>query len=228
MKKTHILVIFTIIFLFSCASGNTRDIVKIESDQKIEVKNGTEKLYWEDNSLKAKGMVKNFKRHGNWTYFYKGSDGKSKMFRGKYIHGKKQGYWTEYDLTGKVISRTNYSNNVLNGAKLIFYNSGIAMEQTSYRNGIKNGKAQQYYEDGKPREICYYSNDKKHGQTNLYHPNGKWKAIGKYKMGEKSGLWRHYSTKGKLEAEGFYKKNRKTGNWTYYDEKGRKINSEKQ
>ena len=54
-------------------------------------------------------MINNNEEGEYHEYFEKG---KLKYF-GKYLHGKKEGLWKEFDEDGKVIATENYKNGVL-------------------------------------------------------------------------------------------------------------------
>ncbi|PKL35758.1 MAG: hypothetical protein CVV44_19720 [Spirochaetae bacterium HGW-Spirochaetae-1] len=227
MKK-HSIFILTLLLVAQvhCASSQSAledRIIDTSGADDITIMNGTAELHWSDGSLKATGTIKNGQRHGKWTYFHEGTEGKKIMYEGTFIYGKKNGIWISYFKNGNKQIRETYVNDTLHGSRLTFYESGMVHKEVWYRNGVKNGKFQEYYEDGKPMEICWYINDEKHGQSNQYYPNGMKKAIGNYEKGFKSGNWTLFNESGVIQSRGTYRDDQKTGTWTYFDEKGKAI-----
>lgn len=119
MKYFIILIISAFIFL-SCNNTN-----KLQESIIIKHKNGNAQIielyetvdnkrvvryykeFYEDNTLKIEGSIKNNKRDGHWTYYYGNSN---KWSEGNYINGLAQGKFTQYYENGNVWMYTYYKD----------------------------------------------------------------------------------------------------------------------
>lgn len=76
-------------------------------------------------------------------------DFKNGFIDGKYIHGNRQGKLTE----------ETYSNGVLNGILLEWFDNGNKKLSTNYINGKREGEAYKYYENGNVESKAVYKNN---------------------------------------------------------------------
>lgn len=67
------------------------------------------------------------------------ADGKAIM-EGDMLRGKRSGLWTSYTEKGRVKSRNEYLDGVLNGPSIVFRDNGAVYYQGQYRNGKEVGQ----------------------------------------------------------------------------------------
>jgi len=228
LKRKVTFFFILVIFIISCSDKNIKIEQNIKKIPEIKiqktVKNGSVTGSWPDGSIKYTGKVKNFKKNGNWTYYYE--DGKTIQLSGQYKNDLKTGNWNEYQKNGKKKIRIRYIKDKVK-EKRIYHESGTPKFHINYRNGVKNGKYMEYDNEGKCIDIAWFKDDKRNGQTNLWYINGNKKAIGNYKEGKKDGKWKLYSQHGVIQSEGYYKNGEKTGLWKFFNERGKKIEEKK-
>ncbi len=96
------------------------------ADEGIDIQNGPVKLLYPNGTIRVEGQMKDGKRHGIWTSYYK--DGtkwsvnnyvlgelngvslsyypnESVRFVGEYTHGKRSGTWKFYSNTGQITEK---------------------------------------------------------------------------------------------------------------------------
>jgi|GEM_PF-985657 len=188
------------------------------NDFKFRKTNGLINTYWRDGSLKARGYIsKNLKR-GYWTLFYQSS--KLVYAKGLYRNDKMHGSWTFYNKNGQLRSRATYYLGMLNGQFILFRKNGIPLKIVYYRNGKKHGRESLFLANGNPRQIAQYRNGKMYGQINIYSKIGRRIIIGNFKNNIKHGRWQFSTNSYKWIRSGYYSNGKKVGKWYYYNEKG--------
>lgn len=101
--------------------------------------------------------------------------------------GKLNGLSTEYYTNGKIKSKSNWTNDVLNGAYELFDENGILTERKIYVNGKKEGKLIGYYSSGKINYQITFTNDLENGKYFFYDENGSITTEETYINGIKNG-----------------------------------------
>jgi len=96
--------------------------------------------------LKEEGPLVNGKKEGYWTFF---NITEKFYISGKYINDKKTGVWAAYYITeiGDTINKelTSFEDDVLNGQMKVFYFNGNISFLAHYKNGVKHGKSITYW-----------------------------------------------------------------------------------
>ncbi len=139
-------------------------------------------------------------KHGNWIYF--DTQKKTKLSRGKYIDGLKQGLWTEYYPSGIVKNEINYTNNRKKGYAKVYYENGNLKEEGIWDENKWTGQYKFYYENGNPYYAWNYNNDgQRTGRQQYFHENGKIKIEGQWNEGKETGTIKEYDETGTLLAE---------------------------
>lgn len=138
--------------------------------------NGLFISYYEDGTIESRGIYKNVygsMRYKLWRLFPQ-----HRFWRtcgtGRQLAQHKQGKWTEYDSTGKLLTIETYKYGEQNGYSIYYYTSGVKKKEMKYKNGLKNGKAKEYTEQG----ILVTAYKYKWGnliEETEYLPNGKIK-----------------------------------------------------
>ncbi|MDD4646205.1 MAG: hypothetical protein PHY99_09490 [Bacteroidales bacterium] len=181
--------------------------------------------------------------------------------------GLKQGVWREYFDNDNIRIEENYKNGVLNGYYREYNQSGKLLTSIFYENGkpvesnsddeiiaeIKNqydsqgnliasgsfikdmpvGTHRKYSDDKSKVKIEEYNNsgqvisagvtdDKgvKEEFWQFFYPGGQVRLEGNYKEDKRSGIWKFYYPDGKLEQTGNYVKGMEDGLWTWYYQTG--------
>lgn len=123
--------------------------------------------YWHPNGQVCKSITyKSSKPNGSWDVFRK--DG-TKSESQSYVEGKRDGKWTFYFPDGKNVSlELNYSNGVLNGKRINFYEDGKKKQEIDIKDGKMHGKFLEWDETGKKRLERNFKNGKPDGDPIWY------------------------------------------------------------
>jgi antitoxin component YwqK of YwqJK toxin-antitoxin module len=100
-----------------------------------------------------------------------------------------------------------------------YYENEKIMQTVNYKNNVPNGLRKNYHESGSLKSEYSYIDDKINGEWVAYHENAKLSESGNYKNDERTGAWKEYHKNGKVKGEGNYAKDKKIGIWKmyYYD-----------
>lgn len=214
------------------------------------VLNGTAETYSEDGDLKSIITFKNGQKVGPAKYFDKEGNissienhinaslveveefkDKKLVYKYSVIDGKTEGKFLkyEYDDSGNLEYKTisNYTNDELNGFRVLYDSENDTLEYGFYRNDKKNGKFKEYTASD-TIEYSTYINDVKNGEYKIYTfievTNQKtfnkenivdeWER-GYYVNGLKNGNVIN-SFLGNKYSEGLYKDGEKSGKWITY------------
>lgn len=113
-------------------------------------------------------------------------------------NGLKDGVALYYDNKGRLISKTEYKDDLKNG-KLINYNAetGHPILEANFKDDIQSGLVTQYYLEGMLFRESYYKEGRLNGIIKTYWPDGKIKAENKYYMGSPGLGLMEYDKNGK-------------------------------
>jgi len=188
---------------------------------------------------------------GVWKIFHEKGTVK---IEGKYINGKREGFFREFSNDGKLLNTYKYENgelveNVIEFTDIQvekeYYPGAIVKSEMTLVNGIPNGVFREYSLAGKVTHSKIYRNGKISGEGIVDKKGLKqneWKeyyilkmsndsillkkAKGIYENGEKSGLWIFYHENGKIEQKGFYKNGKPVDKWLWYYDSGNILKEE--
>ena len=186
---------------------------------KLVVKNGYYKGYYENGMIKEKSFYINDKLNGSSTlyedfdkgpepsvvYTYKfgkrnglttiwGYDGgrRYKTLEGRFVDDVKEGRQVDYDKDGsrKV---SNYSAGVLNGEYIEYDTNGQPTLEGYLNEGEKfSGTQDEAFDNGKPSKSVTYNDGRRAGPTQTWYPNGKLRTLTQYRNGQQDGPTLHY------------------------------------
>ncbi|MEO5570299.1 MAG: toxin-antitoxin system YwqK family antitoxin [Bacteroidia bacterium] len=163
---------------------------------------------------------------------------------GNLLKGKKEGVWRTYNDHDGLSTLEEFKDNVLNGIKVQFDESGYISVEASFRNGKLNGKRTEFrygtvkkffesyadgvldgnkktfYESGTLQEDGNYKKGKRDGLVKWFNQEEKPTIEYMYKMGVIEGSAKTFFASGKIQSEGNYKNDNETGEWKEYDEDG--------
>jgi len=134
---------------------------------------------------------------------------------------KSNGYWlVDYYLSGakqmEALSNAPDSEH-FNGVVTWYYENGNVMQTVNYLDNVLNGERKNYHESGPLKSQYSYNKDGKiDGTWVSFYENSKPDEEGQYSNGVRSGMWKEYHKNGKLKGEGRYKDDKKVGTWKMY------------
>lgn len=187
------------------------------------IKQGKWKEYYADSTLRADGEYAEGQRIGEWKFYYKngqkeqvGKYGYNEKPEGRWIwlyengniwreeffqNGLEEGLMTEYDDTGKVVTKGEFVDGEREGTW--FFDSGDSHEEGNYKAGKKDGEWKEYYlvngvfdKNSELSFIGKFVDGFPDGKHVYYHPNGKKKLEGRYTTGLQDGEWHRYNEDG--------------------------------
>lgn len=177
--------------------------------ERITVKNG--KREGSDTSFFKSGCIQSIQSHslgvknGIFLVFYD-STGRIK-FESNYLLGKKNGQFLEFEANGDSVLNENFINDLKSGEQRLYYEKGKIGKVVNYQNGLLNGSHKTFSVDGKLEIELYYKAGKNHGTWKYFHLNGKEAKIETWNNGLKDGLFLLKDDKGALIKQESFKKN---------------------
>ena len=185
------------------------------------LKDGPQKEFYKDGTLRAEGEYKEGKPVGEWKYFYPGGkleqagkysasgkmtgqwkwyyENEDLMMEEGYRNGLRDGIHTEYDESGNIVEEGEFLNDLEEGPWITL--SGDYFEKGTYRDGLKTGKWSSWYlsrsentTDSILRFTGNFVDDIPEGEQLYYWDNGKIKDKGSYIAGRKDGDWIKYNS----------------------------------
>ena len=146
------------------------------------------------------------------------------VVKGTYAGGLREGRFETRD--GKrVVERSNWKANQLDGSYQSFWPSGAKRSTASYRKGKAQGGYQSWYPDGTLAIRANYSEGALQGTYTQNWPNGKPAIKATYKGRKLNGPFTTYRSNGSREASGTYAEGVWNGTWSFYDGGDRLVES---
>ncbi len=102
--------------------------------KKFKVKHGHFIYYYETGKLKNKEYYNNGLLYSAEGYFENGNI----RYSGKYLHGKRQGIWTNWNSEGRIILKGNFKNGMKDGEWIRHFRDSNM--KIYYNNGVIEGK----------------------------------------------------------------------------------------
>lgn len=104
------------------------------------------------------------------------------------------GKWIYYhNKTNAIMTVENYnSQGLLQGEKLVYYETGKLAEESYYNNGKIDGISKWFSKEGVVLKEFTYKDDELHGVSKYYNGDGQLLAEGAYKNDQKHGIWKFY------------------------------------
>ena len=188
---------------------------------------------------------------GVWKQFHE--NGFVKM-EGKYVRGKREGFYREYSADGRLLNTYKYEDGELidNAVEFTdikvdreYYPGAIVKSEMTLVNGVPNGVYREYSIEGNVTGSKIYSqghivgegtvNKKglKQGEWREFYvlsmlndPGDALKAEGTYKDNLKVGEWIYYYEGGMIEQRGNYQDDKPTGTWKWFYESSNILREE--
>lgn len=179
-------------------------------------------------------------KQGVWRDYF---DNDNIRMEANYKNGQLNGYYREYNSSGKMLVSRFYENGVLieqgendeiaAEIRNQYDNEGNLVASGSYMNNIPVGVHRKYSADKTKVAVQEYDNSGQvmsEGVTNdkgvkeeywkFYYAGGQVRLEGGYKDDKRDGPWKFYFPDGKLEQTGSYLNGMENGLWTWYFENG--------
>ena len=153
---------------------------KIKLHDSLLLKNEKVK-YFDDDSLRHEGLIKNNLANGLWKCFYK---------------------------SGRLKNLVSYKEDKINGKTLFYYdNDGNSLKaEVLFSNDEIKGIYKEFYENKARKTILNYQYGKVNGKAQFFYKNGMLKIEGQYQDGFKTGVWNYYKETGEFHSKYKFKK----------------------
>jgi antitoxin component YwqK of YwqJK toxin-antitoxin module len=116
----------------------------------------------------------------------------------------KDGFYERYDDSGKILEKSQYKEDKLNGPRKLYQN-GILESEEHRLNDLYIGDFKSYFPNGNLQLEARYVDNVMSGDVKVYYQNGKLKEIVRFANNVEDGPFIEYYENGKLKAEGNYK-----------------------
>ena len=120
-------------------------------------------------------------------------------------NGKPHGESITYKKSGELIQKMNYSQGLLEGNLLLYYNGKIK-SKIPFSKNLQNGEAKYYNENGNEIGVENYKNGVREGKTEWKDMDGNLIFTSNYKDGQLQGEYLEYDKCGKVKTRKQYDK----------------------
>ena len=190
------------IVLFTCISSSTlsAELIK-EYFDKNHTKLKSETNYIDGTHTKTSKGIKNgiekiYYQEGGLAYVV------------NYVDGKRDGILTWFDKEGHKLSEVSYKRGLLHGREISYHTNGVIKHTVTYIDDKKEGFFKEYYDNGILALRVEYINNKKEGLQQEYTYKGKLYSEVFYKNNYKEGLQKWYDENGKVIKSELFKHDR--------------------
>lgn len=205
-------------------------------------KNGTWITFFDNGKIRLEeqyrngilnGFVKEWDETGNLLYIHKYNNGELQADADEV---KQYDIRYDYYENGKVKIIGSYRNNIPDGVRREYNESGKIIKGYIFRNGImqaegiidekglKQGPFKEYYENGSLLGEGLYRDSKKIGAWKFYYQDGKTEQVGTFdNRGQQIGTWKWFHLNGLIWIEEEYINGQREGIYTEYDTIGKVI-----
>ncbi|MCK9290185.1 MAG: hypothetical protein WCR58_07130 [Bacteroidales bacterium] len=232
----------TIIELITFKKGYITAREKINRHDSENKPHGPWKWFYDTGQLKADGYYKNGMKNGIFRQY--DVEGNLQKIE-KYIDDLKQDTAEEitrletrrdYYPDGKVKIEATYRNNIAEGIRREFDESGTVVASYIFRDGnivgegiidtdgLRQGYWQERYPNGVVKAAGNYTEGKRTGDWEFYYLDGKIEQTGHYdEQGLAQGKWKWYYQSGNIWREENYRHGMRDGLMTEFDQDGKVI-----
>lgn len=136
----------------------------------------------------------------------------------------KEGKYVMLDPQGRLLEEAQYTNDTLNGYRVIYFENGDTQIVEKYEMGRFSGFYKIFHPNGQEKLVGQYQNNKMTGKWKAYYENGQLKEVVTFRDNEENGPFIEYHPNGNLKAEGTYLNGDfEQGELKLYDEDGKHI-----
>ncbi len=177
------------------------------------IKDGEWEEHYDNGQLRSKGKYLKGKKNGFWSYFHK--NGQLEQ-QGEYNEkGNTEGSWTWYYDNGNVWREASYFDGMLDGHTIEYDIEGNVIAEGDYIEDLEEGNWKVVYNDH--IEEGKYRGGQMFGAWKFYNPEGKLTFEGSFIDGNPNGRHTWYWINGKKKEQGAYSMGRKKGTWVKYN-----------
>ncbi|MBT8233603.1 MAG: toxin-antitoxin system YwqK family antitoxin [Saprospiraceae bacterium] len=134
--------------------------------------------------LIEQGFVSGGKRNGVWLTYYEGDNAGKIKTLASYSDGLLSGPYLEFSNRGQIETEVNYANNNYHG-KFAKYKFGRVVSESNYNNNMLDGLLKEYDDRGKLHKEITYKNGKQDGIMRYFNEEGEVTLEYVYKDGKK-------------------------------------------
>jgi len=116
----------------------------------------------------------------------------------------KEGLYTLTNPQGVKLEEAYFTNDTLNGKRMLFYESGDTLLVENYTMGKFEGPFREYFSNGHLKAEGNYIENAMKGNWKSYYDNGQLKEVVAFEKNEENGPFIEYYKNGNLKAEGSY------------------------
>lgn len=134
-------------------------------------------FYHDNGVVMSQGIYRDLKKDSIWLNF--GPSGKlstAETFKNDLLNGKRTVYYVSddpNDKSQKVMEVSNYTDGLLHGESIQYFDNGTLREKGTYVKGKKEGVWERYHASGVKMVQERYKNGQKHGWCYAYSEAGK-------------------------------------------------------
>lgn len=185
-------------------------------------RDGYWKEYYDSGVLRAEGRYEKDLKVGAWKFYHPSSRLSQEGVYDK--QGRPEGEWRWYYDSGNLLRIENYFNGLLDGTLTEYDETGREVTRGEYIEGLENGEW--FVEVGDSRVEGRYSDGMRTGVWKYFmipYPPETGKVLrfeGKFIEDNPDGEHTWYWDSGKIKDQGRYVTGRKEGDWISYDYEG--------
>ncbi len=155
------------------------------------------KTFYPDGKLMLKGDMRNGKKDGEWTRYYKNGVVKQLLH---YTNGYLNGDFVEYFTNGQVQDSMVFKDGVLNGPYTSYNKAGVHLLKGYYRTGNQNQEWDYYYNDGSLDHKSYFVDGVAQGWSTEYDVEGNVMSRIQY-VNNKITRFQNYNSNGEMISD---------------------------
>ncbi|MBO7444815.1 MAG: hypothetical protein J6T86_00185 [Bacteroidales bacterium] len=212
---------------------------RINRTDKLGLKQGSWKLFWDNGNLRMEGSYLNDNKHGFFKYYDNAGDF---LYVEKYDHGtlvtdaketKQMDKRVAFHPNGQLAMEATYYKNIPDGIRrdydstgklingYVYVNGWMRFEGITDENGLRQGLWKEYYPTGELRSRGKYKDSKPTGNWKFFFPDQTVEIVGAYTpKGEKDGEWLWFYPTGDTLMAAHYEDGDLEGYYVEYDEEG--------
>lgn len=139
------------------------------------------------------------------------SYGYTEKYERKKADFAKHGLYEKFTADGKKLEEAHYTNDTLNGMRVLYYENGDTQVVETHRMGIFDGPFRAFYDSGELEIEGQYEANVMYGEWKRYYPNGQLMEVVTFAENAENGPFVEYYKNGNKKAEGTYRNGEENG-----------------
>ncbi|MCB0551699.1 MAG: toxin-antitoxin system YwqK family antitoxin [Phaeodactylibacter sp.] len=123
----------------------------------------------------------------------------------------RHGRYEKFNADGVKVEEAHYSNDTLDGLRVLYYDNGDTQVVETHRMGIFEGPYRAYYEQGQLEQEGQYEANVMYGEWKRYYPDGQLMEVVTFADNTENGPFVEYYKNGNKRAEGTYRNGEEQG-----------------